>query len=401
MHGTAIECRRCPLDDSFGDFLAVVEGDMKFRLTRVKVSPQSGLCNLCERFLRDAGRFFELRDLARREMRKLFERVRKEGHQYDAVVLLSGGKDSCAALILAKERYKLNVVAASVDNGFRIPEAAENIENLTDNLGVDLITFKIPRSLTKKLFRVCFEIGDPCGLCQTLVGPPIMARIQMKMGIPIRILGTDLAQVYHEFFMQLDYWRKKIGMENPFLFRLYSNDYKIYERRYEQYIDLLRREMLSEASTLYVRELERIYKDLRKYWLSPGELSEFSQENFVNVYLTAMEITDYSQQKKILERYGFQLSPVFGEHVSTDCKVAAVAQSLYTEKMWKALNSWKCRVGLISKHEVLNLMRNRRAPIPTIREFFEEIGVKNIRNVWQRAWLYQVFDKDILARIFM
>jgi len=64
-----------------------------------------------------------------------FEKYRGK-HQYDAVVGLSGGKDSTYVLCQIVNKYKLKVAAVTYDNGFLTDFAKESIKNTVNKLGV-------------------------------------------------------------------------------------------------------------------------------------------------------------------------------------------------------------------------------------------------------------------------
>lgn len=90
-------------------------------------------CSACIRFL---GR----KRPSRKEYKKEIEQILKTSDKssaYGAIVLLSGGKDSVAALYVAVKYYELKVLAVTVDNGFLSNEAKKNIEKVTAFLKVD------------------------------------------------------------------------------------------------------------------------------------------------------------------------------------------------------------------------------------------------------------------------
>ena len=59
-----------------------------------------------------------------------------KGRDYDCVIGLSGGIDSCYAAHIAKERG-LRVLAVHMDNGWNSEEAVMNIKNVAQKLGID------------------------------------------------------------------------------------------------------------------------------------------------------------------------------------------------------------------------------------------------------------------------
>ncbi len=114
---------------------------------------KEGVCNICLDF-KGVGS-----EQARKaEYRNKFEALIKEykgSGTYDALMCYSGGKDSTHTLTILKEKYELNVLAVSIDNGFVAEQAFKNIRAVVENLGVDHIFFKPRFDVLAKIFRHC------------------------------------------------------------------------------------------------------------------------------------------------------------------------------------------------------------------------------------------------------
>jgi tRNA(Ile)-lysidine synthase TilS/MesJ len=109
-----------------------------------------GVCNFCL----DA-KSAESREAKKAEYRERFETLLKEykgKSSYDALMCYSGGKDSTYTLALLRERYSLNILALTFDNGFLAPQAYENIRSVVECLGVDHILFKPRFDILTKIF---------------------------------------------------------------------------------------------------------------------------------------------------------------------------------------------------------------------------------------------------------
>ncbi|KEO78100.1 hypothetical protein MKN04_13285 [Paenibacillus polymyxa] len=74
--------------------------------------------------------------------------LKTNGKNYDIVLAYSGGKDSTYTLYLLKEKYKLNVLAVTFDNGFLAEKTYSNIRNVCSCLNTDSL---IIAPSTKKL----------------------------------------------------------------------------------------------------------------------------------------------------------------------------------------------------------------------------------------------------------
>ena len=77
----------------------------------------------------------------------------QRGGQYDCVVGISGGKDSCYVTYLAKKKYGLRTLAVCYDFPFLRDLARTNIQNVCRLLGVDLHIVKSRNNFEQKLLR--------------------------------------------------------------------------------------------------------------------------------------------------------------------------------------------------------------------------------------------------------
>ena len=86
---------------------------------------------------------------------------------YDALVCLSGGKDSIYLLHRAIKDYGLRVLAYTIDAN--IPEVAwENIRKTVDVLQVDHLVYRPPLEFYRKLFRYLLLNQEPRGAVYTI-----------------------------------------------------------------------------------------------------------------------------------------------------------------------------------------------------------------------------------------
>ena len=130
-------CTRCILPETFPG--------IKFN--------KEGVCNYCREY---KGQ--ENLNHKKMEYRKKFQILvdkYKGKSDYDALLCYSGGKDSTYTSILLKNKYKLNILALTFDNGFVSEQAFHNIKNVVENLGIDHVIVKPRFDILKKVFRVC------------------------------------------------------------------------------------------------------------------------------------------------------------------------------------------------------------------------------------------------------
>jgi len=161
-----------------------------------------GVCNHCSEYKSNLS---ETDEKVKYQIRceELFEQERGK-HHYDALICYSGGKDSSYTLSLLKERYHLNVLAATLDNGFISPQALKNIASLVENLGVDHLFFKPNFRLLAAIFAHCAEndifpvktlerASTICTACMTFT--KFMAlRLAIEDDIPYVIYGWSPGQ---------------------------------------------------------------------------------------------------------------------------------------------------------------------------------------------------------------
>ncbi len=94
---------------------------------------EAGVCNYC--LTHEKWSYKE-----KEELDKFLDSIRNKGEKYDCLVGVSGGRDSSYILYYLVKVCNLRVIAYTGDNGF-IPEIAKaNMKNMTDILGVELVT---------------------------------------------------------------------------------------------------------------------------------------------------------------------------------------------------------------------------------------------------------------------
>ncbi len=157
-----------------------------------------GVCNVCH----DWHLPPVLGEAALRELLS-----RRKGDQYDAVVGISGGRDSMYALWLVVKVLGLRVVAASFHNGFRTPQAQHNMEAGCAALDVPFVDILEGRELARKIVKASLEYYIPrgpqevnthiCGAC-TMGARGGVVKEALKVGAPYIILGSSKTEALTE-----------------------------------------------------------------------------------------------------------------------------------------------------------------------------------------------------------
>ena len=119
-------CRNCVMDTS----------DSKISFD------ESGLCDHCQNFYQNIEPNWDYQTAGPKRLASLVVQIKKEGQgeEFDCIIGLSGGMDSSYLLYYAKEILGLRPLAYSVDTGWTLNVAIENIEKLVRGLGLELHT---------------------------------------------------------------------------------------------------------------------------------------------------------------------------------------------------------------------------------------------------------------------
>jgi len=96
---------------------------------------ESGVCNYCLEYE-------PVKVYGEEEFRKVLDKYRNTGGNYDCLVPISGGRDSSFVLCQMVKKYKMRPLALTVDSGAIMPEGYRNIQRITEVLNVDHVWLK-------------------------------------------------------------------------------------------------------------------------------------------------------------------------------------------------------------------------------------------------------------------
>lgn len=313
-----------------------------------------GICNLCKTFDRLKDR---LTDYS--HMRSLLDQRISEirgKHEFDAMVGLSGGKDSCYVAWRLVHDYGLKILLFTYDNGYLTDSARRNIEHMVNRLGQQHLFVGPGHDLQTVIARSSMKrFGVPCIGC-TLPGFLAAIKIASDKGIPYIIHGRSPAQMFKELAP---------GSVDPFLSFLKSN---YLPRNNEQ------------AGTFISGMSHKLYRRLR--WITAPELKtrpELVQE-FERLYLT--DLKTLKRHDEPVEFLGFYLFEPYDEnHIKTeleknlgwrrpadnrfmghdDCSVHAASVYLYTKNYGHPILQPELatlvRMGQISRNQALDRLK--------------------------------------------
>ena len=144
----------------------------------------SGVCSFC-------NQPNHYKPLGKDKLLAVFEKAKKVNAEYDALVPLSGGKDSTYILHLAVNVYKLKVIAMTYDNGLLSDIALRNIKKAIEITGVKHVVCKPNADIQRTVYRDMFLLsGDICGACDIATKAHIL-KVSNDYKTPIILYGTS------------------------------------------------------------------------------------------------------------------------------------------------------------------------------------------------------------------
>jgi N-acetyl sugar amidotransferase len=174
-------CTRCVMDD-VGDPLIRFEPD--------------GTCNYCNYALKRRESIYFPNEKGHRRLNNMLGYVKKNGKnkEYDCIMGISGGLDSAYLAYLGAKKWGLRILGVHVDDGFDAPIATQNINNLCNNCGIELITITPDKEQYMDLTRSFLLAGLP-GICipQDAVLVAALFQFAQKKKIRFFLSGTNFA----------------------------------------------------------------------------------------------------------------------------------------------------------------------------------------------------------------
>jgi N-acetyl sugar amidotransferase len=169
-------CTRCVLTSSF---------------PRIRFD-SNGVCSVCLEY----DQWLKNWTLQKHERKKTLEKICKQARdkrkKFEALVPLSGGKDSSYVLYVAHEQLGLKCLAYTLDIGYLSDYAKNNIERACNRLGVEHIYYRIDPELINRLFELFIKkTGWFCSVCMRAIQASTF-EIAEKYRIPLIIKGTSL-----------------------------------------------------------------------------------------------------------------------------------------------------------------------------------------------------------------
>lgn len=280
---------------------------------------KQGICNYCE-FWSSKKEF--LTDYEKKHI--LFQEridVMKGKYEYDALVGLSGGKDSTYVLSKLVCDYGLNVLAITYDNGYLSDWAKSSIKRTVETLDVDHCFYKPSRDIHNYFYRLSIrKLGDPCFAC-AFAGYFYAIKLCFDKNIPFFIHGRSPYQMYRNLYAESkDLFLPMIMLNHE------KHSFEKLKPVYEKVLASMRAYVIKLAGY----EKNEINQVLNEFFM-PGDLLDSS---FVPEFLGYFIYHEYNEmkiKKEIAEKVGWIRSEndyMLGHY---DCKIHDVAGYLFKE----------------------------------------------------------------------
>ena len=193
---------------------------------------QDYICNYCVYYDLFKEREEIVKSQLKEEILKIINNVKKRKYRYHCIVAFSGGKDSSFLLYYLKTKFKLNILAYTLDNGFISPTGLKNIKIITKALNIDSKIIRPGFKLLKELFtyalteRISYPkeilsmVSQLCAVCIGIVfGTAINLAIDLK--VPLLFFGFTPGQypaISLENFLKVDsclFFSDKVYRDDP------------------------------------------------------------------------------------------------------------------------------------------------------------------------------------------
>jgi hypothetical protein len=150
-----------------------------------------GVCSICREYEKYVDEWKSSLHERRNALDKICAKAKNKHKEFDALVPLSGGKDSTFALYVARKELGLNCVAYTLDNGYLSDFARSNIEKACGKLGVEHVYYRFSADLMKRLYSLFVrKTGYPCSVCMRLMAAA-MGKMAELYHVPLIISGSS------------------------------------------------------------------------------------------------------------------------------------------------------------------------------------------------------------------
>ena len=125
------------------------------------VLDENGVCNRCNEYKQRIEGWWNYGRGKEAELEKIVSEIKESGKdkEYDCLIGLSGGRDSCYLLHLAVKEGGLRPFVFHVDAGWNLPVAEDNIQRICNKLGLKLHIEKMDWEDMRQMQLAFFKTG--------------------------------------------------------------------------------------------------------------------------------------------------------------------------------------------------------------------------------------------------
>lgn len=153
---------------------------------------KEGVCSVCRRYEQQWGGWKSRLPERGRVLEKICKDARSKHKEFDALVPLSGGKDSTYVLYVAVKKLGLHCLAYTMNHGYLSEHARDNVDRACRKLGVEHIYYRLDLNLTNRLFALFMrKTGSFCSVCTRAIGMAT-SRVADMYRVPLIMTGTSL-----------------------------------------------------------------------------------------------------------------------------------------------------------------------------------------------------------------
>jgi hypothetical protein len=175
MHSMQL-CSHCVLTDSFP------------RIT----FDDKGVCSVCNHYNQWWGNWNTDKTQKAATLQKICSQAKSKHREFDALVPLSGGKDSTYVLYIARKKLGLKCLAYTLDIGYLSQYAKNNVEKTCRTLGVEHLYYRIDQELLNRLFNLFIKkTGWFCSICMRAIQMSTF-KVADMFKVPLIIKGSSM-----------------------------------------------------------------------------------------------------------------------------------------------------------------------------------------------------------------
>ena len=234
---------------------------------------EDGICSACRSV---AGKKTIDWDARAAKLRLIADEVRgSNAGDYECIVPVSGGKDSCYQVYMMSQVYKLRTLAVVVVPHLQTVEGIDNLNSLVTNLGADLLKINVRPSTMQKIRRLAFfKIGNPNYAEHRVVFSGV-ARAALFYNAPLVVWGEDIAAEFGGTKASTD------GSAE----------------------ELINNDLFRESE--FDKLLEGTISDKELFFYKHPEVEEIRQKNIRSIYLSYFHWWDGFKHYNVASQYGF------------------------------------------------------------------------------------------------